>query len=194
MIEKTLEKELNIKSWQANKVIQLIDEGNTIPFIARYRKDITGGLDDEILRKFDTRLKYLRNLEHKKEQIIEKIKNLGKLTNELKEKILSAETLVELDDLYLPYKSKKRTKATIAREKGLESLANTILEQNLAEPVENIAKKYINPELDVNTEQEAIDGSKDIIAEIISENADFRKKIRENTLYHGFIETKVKKR
>lgn len=193
MIEKTLEKELNIKSWQANKVIQLIDEGNTIPFIARYRKDITGGLDDEILRKFDTRLKYLRNLEHKKEQIIEKIKNLGKLTNELKEKILSAETLVELDDLYLPYKSKKRTKATIAREKGLESLANTILEQNLAEPVENIAKKYINPELDVNTEQEAIDGSKDIIAEIISENADFRKKIRENTLYHGFIETKVKK-
>ena len=193
MIEKTLEKELNIKSWQVNKVIKLIDEGNTIPFIARYRKDMTGGLDDEVLRKFDTRLRYLRNLEHKKEQVIEKINGLGKLTKELKEKILSAETLVELDDLYLPYKSKKRTKATIAREKCLEGLANIILKQDLTEPVENIAKKYLNPELDVNTAQEAIDGSKDIISELISENADFRKKIRENTLYHGFIETKVKK-
>lgn len=193
MIEKTLTKELNIQLWQVKKVINLIDEGNTIPFIARYRKDVTGGLGDEVLRKFDSRLKYLRNLESKKEQVLEKIASLGKLTDKLKDKILKCETLVELDDLYLPYKSKKRTRATIAREKGLESLAELILKQEIKEPVENVAKDYVNPEKEVNTVEEAIEGSKDIIAEIISENPDFRKKIRENTIYHGLIDTTVKK-
>ena len=118
MIAKTLEKELNLEQWQVNKVIKLIDDGNTIPFIARYRKDVTGSLNDELLRKFDERLKYLRNLEDKKTKIIERIDNLGKLDDNLKNQILNAETLVELDDLYRPYKSKKRTRATIAKQKG----------------------------------------------------------------------------
>ena len=120
MIAKTLEKELNLEKWQVNKVIKLIDDGNTIPFIARYRKDVTGSLNDKLLRKFDERLKYLRNLEDKKTKIIERIDSLGKLDENLKNQILNTETLVELDDLYRPYKSKKRTRATIAKEKGLE--------------------------------------------------------------------------
>lgn len=178
MINKTLEKELNLKNWQVKKVIKLIDEGNTIPFIARYRKDVTGSLNDEILRKFDERLKYLRNLEDKKSKIIERIDSLGKLNEELKKDILKAETLVELEDLYRPYKSKKHTRATIAKEKGLEPLANIILKQDAKKPILEIAKKYINPKKDVNTAEEAIEGAKDIIAEIISDNSVFRKKIR----------------
>lgn len=190
MIAKTLEKELKIAPWQVNKVIKLIDEGNTIPFIARYRKDVTGSLNDELLRKFDERLKYLRNLEDKKSKIIERIDNLGKLSDDLKNQILNAETLVELDDLYRPYKSKKRTRATIAKEKGLEPLANIILAQDIEKPVLKIAEDYVTNE--VKTPQEAINGAQDIIAEIISDNSSFRKKIRENTLYNGTIETKSK--
>ena len=192
MITKTLQKELNISSWQVNRVIKLIDEGNTIPFIARYRKDITGSLNDEILRKFDERLKYLRNLEDKKNKIIERIESLGKLSDELKKSILNAETLVELEDIYRPFKSKKNTRATIAKEKGLEPLAQIILKQDVEKPVIDIARDYINPEKDVLTAQDAIDGAKDIIAEIISDNSDFRKKIRQNTFHTGKIETKDK--
>ena len=135
MIAKTLEKELNLEQWQVNKVIKLIDEGNTIPFIARYRKDVTGSLNDELLRKFDERLKYLRNLEDKKTKIIERIDNLGKLDDNLKNQILNAETLVELDDLYRPYKSKKRTRATIAKQKGLEPLDSLMLRLFLTIPL-----------------------------------------------------------
>ena len=192
MITKTLQKELNISSWQVNRVIKLIDEGNTIPFIARYRKDVTGSLNDEILRKFDERLKYLRNLEDKKNKIIERIESLGKLSDELKKSILNAETLVELEDIYRPFKSKKNTRATIAKEKGLEPLAQIILKQDVEKPVIDIARDYINPEKDVLIAQDAIDGAKDIIAEIISDNSDFRKKIRQNTFHTGKIETKDK--
>ena len=190
MIEKTLEKELNLAGWQVKKVIKLIDDGNTIPFIARYRKDVTGSLNDETLRKFDERLKYLRNLEDKKEKIIKRIDELGKLDDDLKNRILKAETLVELEDLYRPYKSKKQTRATKAREKGLEPLAQIILAQDVKQSVKKIAEKYITDE--VKTVEDAIQGAQDIIAEIISDNSDFRKKIRQNTFFTGQIETKAK--
>ncbi|MBR7049968.1 MAG: RNA-binding transcriptional accessory protein [Methanobrevibacter sp.] len=190
MIEKTLEKELNLAGWQVRKVIKLIDDGNTIPFIARYRKDVTGSLNDETLRKFDERLKYLRNLEDKKEKIIKRIDELGKLDDDLKNRILKAETLVELEDLYRPYKSKKQTRATKAREKGLEPLAQIILAQDVKQSVKKIAEKYITDE--VKTVEDAIQGAQDIIAEIISDNSDFRKKIRKNTFFTGQIETKAK--
>ena len=190
MIEKTLEKELNLAGWQVKKVIKLIDDGNTIPFIARYRKDVTGSLNDETLRKFDERLKYLRNLEDKKKKIIKRIDELGKLDDELENRILNADTLVELEDLYRPYKSKKQTRATKAREKGLEPLAQIILAQEVQESVKKIAKDYINDE--VKTVDKAIQGAQDIIAEIISDNSDFRKKIRQNTFFTGQIETKAK--
>ena len=190
MIEKTLEKELNLAGWQVRKVIKLIDDGNTIPFIARYRKDVTGSLNDETLRKFDERLKYLRNLEDKKEKIIKRIDELGKLDDDLKNRILKAETLVELEDLYRPYKSKKQTRATKAREKGLEPLAQIILAQEVKQSVKKISEKYITDE--VKTVEDAIQGAEDIIAEIISDNSDFRKKIRQNTFFTGQIETKAK--
>ena len=180
MIENTLEKELNLSNWQVKKVINLIDEGNTIPFIARYRKDVTGSLNDETLRKFDERLKYLRNLEEKKQKVLKRIEELGKLDGDLKNRIINVSTLVELEDLYRPFKSKKQTRATKAKEKGLEPLAKVILAQNLNEPVKKIAEKYVNPDKDVNTPQDAIEGAKDIIAEIISDNSDFRGKIRKN--------------
>lgn len=190
MIAKTLEKELNLSDWQVKKVIKLIDDGNTIPFIARYRKDVTGSLNDTTLRKFDERLKYLRNLEDKKEKIIKRISELGKLNDDLNKKIINAKTLVELEDLYRPYKSKKQTRATKAREKGLEPLANIILKQEITEDVKNIAKDYVNDE--VKSPKEVIQGAKDIIAEEISDNSEFRKKIRRNTFYTGKIETKAK--
>lgn len=190
MIIKTLENELNLRNWQVKKVIKLIDDGNTIPFIARYRKDVTGSLNDETLRKFDERLKYLRNLEEKKEKVIKRIDELGKLSDGLKNKIINAETLVELEDLYRPYKSKKQTRATKAREKGLEPLAQIILRQDVKESVKKIAEKYVTGE--VKTPQEAIQGAQDIIAEEISDNSDFRKKIRKNTFFTGQIETKAK--
>ncbi len=192
MIEKTLQKELNLADWQVKKVIKLIDDGNTIPFIARYRKDVTGSLNDETLRKFDERLKYLRNLEDKKEKIIKRIDELGKLDEDLKNKIFKAETLVDLEDLYRPFKSKKQTRATKARDKGLEPLAQIILKQEVKQSVKKIAEKYVTDE--VKTPEEAIQGAQDIIAEIISDNSTFRKKIRRNTFFTGQIETKVKDR
>ena len=190
MIAKALEKELDLADWQVKKVIRLIDDGNTIPFIARYRKDVTGSLNDATLRKFDERLKYLRNLEEKKEKVIKRIEELGKLDDELKRQILNAETLVELEDIYRPFKSKKQTRATKAKERGLEPLASIILAQDIKENVKKIAKEYVNG--DVKTPEEAIQGAQDIIAEIISDNSVFRKKIRQNTFYNGKIETKVK--
>ena len=192
MIENTLEKELNLSGWQVKKVINLIDDGNTIPFIARYRKDVTGSLNDETLRKFDERLKYLRNLEEKKQKVLKRIEELGKLDDDLRNRIINAATWVELEDLYRPFKSKKQTRATKAKEKGLEPLAEVILAQEVKEPVKKIAAKYVNPDKDVNTPQDAIEGAKDIIAEIISDNSDFRGKIRKNTFFTGQITSKAK--
>ena len=141
MIEKTLQKELNLKDWQVKKVIRLIDDGNTIPFIARYRKDVTGSLNDETLRKFDERLRYLRNLEEKKEKIIKRIDEVGKLDEDLKTQILNASTLVELEDIHRPFKTKKQTRATKARDRGLEPLADIILAQKTRQSIKKIAEK-----------------------------------------------------
>lgn len=187
-IAKSLEKELNIKNWQVNATIELIDEGNTIPFIARYRKELTGSLDDEILRKFNERLDYLRKLEDRKETIINSIEEQGKLSPELKKKIDKAETLIALEDLYRPYKQKRKTRASVAKEKGLEGLANLILEQNTDIPLEETAKYYLSDE--VETVEDAIQGAEDIIAEIISDNADYREKIRKLTFNKGRISSK----
>lgn len=174
--------ELGIKLSQVEATVKLIDEGNTIPFIARYRKEVTGSLNDEVLRKLDERLTYLRNLEARKEQIISSIEEQGKLTDELKEKILAATTLVSVEDLYLPYKPKKRTRATIAKEKGLEPLANLIIAESftLSETDE-----YINPEKEVNDIKDAINGASDIIAEFISDNATYRAYIRKFVFNNG---------
>ncbi|MCC7561888.1 MAG: RNA-binding transcriptional accessory protein [Methanobrevibacter arboriphilus] len=192
MITKTLSNELNIKEWQTEATIKLIDEGNTIPFIARYRKEATGSLDDEILRKFGERLIYLRNLHEKKEKVLKSIEEQGKLTDDLIKTIKKADTLVEVEDIYRPFKPKKRTRATIAREKGLESLANIILEQKTEVSIHEIAKKYLSEEKEVFTIEEAIQGAKDIIAEIISDNADFRKSIREVTFKTGDLSIEAK--
>lgn len=189
----TLAKEFDIKKKQVENTLSLIDEGNTIPFIARYRKEVTGGLSDELLRDLDERLTYLRNLEDRKEEVIRLIDEQGKLTEELKNDILQAEKLQRVEDLYRPYKQKRRTRATKAKEKGLEPLANTILEQDIEiGNIEDIAKEYIDEEKEVNTVEEAIDGAKDIIAEIVSDNADYRKKIRDLNYNKGVIETEEK--
>ena len=170
--------ELGIRKNQAQAAIQLIDEGNTIPFIARYRKEATGALNDEILRNLFDRLTYLRNLEEKKEQVIASIEEQGKLTDELRKQIEEAQTLVVVDDLYRPYRPKRRTRATIAKEKGLEPLANVISLQMLKTPILEEAAKYINEEKEVHTAEEALEGAKDIIAEHISDEADYRIHIR----------------
>ena len=190
MIVKALEKELDLANWQVKKVISLIDDGNTIPFIARYRKDVTGSLNDETLRKFDERLKYLRNLEDKKEKVMKRADELGKLDDDLKRKIVNAETLVELEDIYRPFKSKKQTRATKARDRGLEPLADIILKQDAKKSIKKIAEKFVSSE--VKTPNEAIEGAQDIIAEIISDNPSFRKRIRKETFHTGMIETKAK--
>ena len=190
MIVKTLEKELNLANWQVKKVIRLIDDGNTIPFIARYRKDVTGSLNDETLRKFEERLRYLRNLEDKKEKITKRIEEMGKLDDDLKNSILNTSTLVELEDIYRPFKSKKQTRATRARDRGLEPLAEIILKQETNQSIRKIAEKYVTDE--VKTPEDAVQGAQDIIAETISDNSTFRKKIRQNTFHTGQIETKAK--
>ncbi|MGN0342319.1 MAG: Tex family protein [Roseburia sp.] len=182
-----LAEELGIKKTQAEAAVKLIDEGNTIPFIARYRKEVTGSLNDEVLRNLFERLGYLRNLQEKKEQAIAVIEEQGKLTPELRAQIEAAETLVVVEDLYRPYRPKRRTRATIAKEKGLEPLANVIVLQMTKEPVEKEAEKFVNPEKEVNTPQEAIDGAKDILAERISDEADYRIRIRELTMKQGRI-------
>ena len=184
--------ELGIRKNQAQAAIQLIDEGNTIHFIARYRKEATGALNDEILRNLFDRLTYLRNLEEKKEQVIASIEEQGKLTDELRKQIEEAQTLVVVDDLYRPYRPKRRTRATIAKEKGLEPLANVISLQMLKTPILEEAAKYINEEKEVHTAEEALEGAKDIIAEHISDEADYRIRIRDLTVKHGRIVSAAK--
>ena len=190
-INKKLAEELNVKVSQVEAAVGLIDEGCTIPFIARYRKEVTGSMNDEVLRNLDERLKYLRNLEDRKEAVISSIEEQGKLTDELKAQILQAETMVLVEDLYRPYKQKKRTRATIAKEKGLEPLAAYIMEQNAAEPVEQNAAGYVNDDT-VKSVKDAIDGAKDIIAERISDVADYRTYIRDITMKEGTLVTAAK--
>ena len=193
-ITEILAKELDIKLWQAENTIALIDDGNTIPFIARYRKEATGSLDDVTLREFEKRLTYLRNLAEKREDIIELIDKQGKLTDEIRSAIYDASTLAELDDIYRPYKQKKRTRASAAREKGLEPLAVAIFKQdNSISSVEKEAEMYINEEKGVMTADDAIAGAMDIIAEEISDNADLRKKLRTMTYENGVISSKASK-
>ena len=182
-----LTQELEVQRWQIEAAVQLIDEGNTIPFISRYRKEVTGSLNDEQLRKLHERLQYLRNLEEKKEQVLATIEEQGNLTEELKAQILAAETLVVVEDLYRPYRPKRRTRATIAKEKGLEPLAVLIMLQKLDMPIEEAAADYISEEKEVATAEEAIAGAMDIIAEQISDEADYRIYIRDLTTKQGKI-------
>lgn len=191
-ILKQLKDELNINLWQAEAAVKLIDEGNTIPFIARYRKEATGSLNDEVLRNLGERLTYLRNLEEKKAQVISSIEEQGKLTDELRGQIEDAQTMVAIDDLYRPYRPKKRTRATIAKEKGLEPLAAYISLQMAKEPVEETAKDYISEEKEVLTAEDAIAGACDIIAETISDDADYRTYIRNLTFKEGMITSAAK--
>ncbi len=191
-IIKVLAEELSVKNWQVEAAVKLMDEGNTIPFISRYRKEATGTLNDEQLRKLHERLTYLRNLEEKKEQVLSSIEEQGKLTEELKARIVAAETLALVDDLYRPYRPKRRTRATIAKEKGLEGLANYILLQMCTEPLEKEAEKYISEEKEVADAKAALDGAKDIIAESISEEADYRIYIRNLTMKEGNIVSSAK--
>jgi len=186
-IIKVLASELNIKTSQVEATIKLIDEGCTIPFIARYRKEVTGSLDDEILRKFDERLTYLRNLEEKKEQVLNSIREQEKLTPELEAQILAAETLVAVDDLYRPYRPKRRTRATIAKEKGLEGLANIILLQMTDKPIEEEAKAYLSEDKGVESVEDAIAGASDILAEMVADEAEYRTYIRNITFKEGNI-------
>ncbi len=187
-----LSEELAVQKWQVEAAVNLIDEGNTIPFISRYRKEVTGSLNDEVLRNLFERLTYLRNLEEKKEQVIGSIEEQGKLTDELKEKILAAETLVVVEDLYRPYRPKRKTRASVAKEKGLDGLAQWILDQKADYPLEEEAEKYVNEEKEVKTAAEAIQGAKDIIAEGISDEADYRIYIRNITMEEGTITSTAK--
>ena len=171
-INRRLKEELNVELWQIDAAVKLIDEGNTIPFISRYRKEATGALNDEVLRKLYERLNYLRNLEEKKTQVLSSIEEQGKLTEELKAQILEAETLVVVEDLYRPYRPKRRTRATIAKEKGLEPLAELILLQMTQNTLKQEAAAFLSEEKEVKTEEEAIAGACDILAELISDEAD----------------------
>ncbi len=191
-INQKITEELGVKLWQVEAAVKLIDEGNTIPFIARYRKEATGTLDDEQLRKLYERLVYLRNLEEKKEQVLASIEEQGKLTEELKKQILEAQTQVVVEDLYRPYRPKRRTRATIAKEKGLEPLSTLIMLQKIKESLEEVAKQYINEEKGVANVQEALEGARDIIAENISDEADYRSWIRKQTMQKGHIISSAK--
>ncbi len=191
-IIKVLQQELQIGYQQAEAAVKLIDDGNTIPFIARYRKEVTGALDDEVLRNLDERLKYLRNLEEKKEQVISSIREQEKLTPQLEEQIRAAMTQVAVDDLYRPYRPKRRTRAMIAKEKGLEPLADILFQQQIKEPAERLAENYVSEEKGVASAQEALAGAKDILAERISDNAQFRTYIRKATIEQGMITSSAK--
>lgn len=187
-----IKEELQVEKWQVEAAVKLIDEGNTIPFISRYRKEVTGSLNDEQLRNLDERLTYLRSLEDKKEQVLKSIEEQGKLTDELKEKILAAQTLVVVEDLYRPYRPKRKTRASIAKEKGLEPLAEYILRQEATEPVLNEAAKYASEEKEVKTPEEALQGAQDIIAEMVSDDADHRLYIRNITVEEGIVSSTAK--
>ena len=192
-INEALIQEFSLKPFQVENTLKLIDEGNTIPFIARYRKEATGGMSDELLRDFYDRLTYLRNLEQRKEEVIRLIDEQGKLTDELKEEIENAKTMTEVEDLYRPYKQKKRTRATIAKEKGLEPLALVIFAQESKEDIDKLAEEYIDAEKGVETIDDAKQGASDIIAEMISDVAEYRKKIRSLIYRFGIIQTKAAK-
>ena len=192
-IFKKIAEELNIRDIQVEATVKLIDEGNTIPFIARYRKEVTGNLSDETLRDLGERLTYLRNLEKRKEEIIRLIDEQGKLTDELTIKMAETMVLSELEDIYRPYKPKKRTRATIAKEKGLEPLSNIIYLQMEKRPIYEIAKEYINEEKDVKNEEDAINGALDIIAENIADDSDYRKKIKSYCFREAVITSKAAK-
>lgn len=191
-----LKEELKVEKWQVEAAVKLIDEGNTIPFISRYRKEATGSLNDEVLRDLNERLTYLRNLEEKKEQVLKSIEEQGKLTEELKERIAAAETMVVVDDLYRPYRPKRKTRASVAKEKGLGGLADYIMAQNAEAPIEEEAAKYLHEEEDaakaVKTVEEAVQGAKDIIAEMISDEADYRIYIRDITIEEGKLVSAAK--
>ena len=192
-ISEIIANELGVRKSQVDSTIKLIDDGNTIPFIARYRKEATGGLSDEQLRNLGERLTYLRNLEERKQDVLKSIESQGKLTDEIKSELEKSTTLAEVEDIYRPYKQKKRTRATIAKEKGLEELANTIIEQKDKNNIYEIANKYINEEKDVRTAEDAIAGALDIIAENISDNAKYRKQIKRTCYLEGMITTKATK-
>ena len=177
LLIKTLAEELGQKQSYIENVVTLLDEGNTIPFIARYRKEMHGSMDDTTLRNLETRLNYLRNLQERKGEVLKSIENQGKLTDELSAAIEKATTLAEVEDLYRPYKQKRRTRATIAKEKGLEPLALEIFQQDGSDPAE-LAKQYVDPEKGVETLEDALAGASDIIAEMISDDADMRKALR----------------
>ncbi len=187
-----LKEELQVEKWQVEAAVKLIDEGNTIPFISRYRKEATGSLNDEQLRNLHERLLYLRNLEEKKEQVLGSIEEQGKLTDELKDKILAAQTLVVVEDLYRPYRPKRKTRASIAKEKGLEGLAEFIFAQNTENPLAEEAGKYVSEEKGVASIEEALQGAKDIIAEAVSDEADYRLYIRNITIEEGTITSAAK--
>ena len=187
-----LTEELKVEKWQVEAAVKLIDEGNTIPFISRYRKEATGALNDEVLRNLYERLNYLRNLEDKKTQVLASIEEQGKLTEELKKQILAAQTLVVVEDLYRPYRPKRRTRATIAKEKGLEPLANIILLQMTDKSLEEEAKAFLSEEKEVKTVSDAIAGAKDIVAESISDEADYRIRIRDMTVKKGRVVSAAK--
>ena len=191
-IIKVLQEELQIGYKQAEAAVKLIDEGNTIPFIARYRKEVTGSLDDEVLRNLDERLKYLRNLEEKKEQVLASIREQEKLTPELEAQIRAAATMVAVDDLYRPYRPKRRTRAMIAKEKGLEPLADLIALQMTQEPLAKLAQDYLSEEKEVLTTEDAVAGAMDILAERVSDNADYRSRIRKMTMEQGMISSTAK--
>ena len=191
-IIKTLAQELEIKEGQAEAAVQLIDDGNTIPFISRYRKEMTGSLNDEILRKLYERLNYLRSLEEKKAQVLATIEEQGKLTEELRAQIEAAQTLVTVEDLYRPYRPKRRTRATIAKEKGLEPLAQLILLQKITRPLEEEAQAYVSEEKGVSSAAEAVMGAQDIIAEQISDEANYRTRIRTMTMKEGMLTASAK--
>ena len=191
-INQLIAEELQVKVWQVDAAVQLIDEGNTIPFIARYRKPVTGELNDEQLRILDERLKYLRNLEEKKETVIASIEEQGKMTPELLQKIQEAQTIVAVDDIYRPYRPKRKTRATEAKAKGLEPLANIFILQKSTKTPEQEAEAYIDEEKGVMSVEEAVQGAKDIIAEMVSDNAEFRNAIRNTVMRHGDIVSKAK--
>ncbi len=187
-----LTKELQVQKWQVEAAVGLIDEGNTIPFISRYRKEATGSLNDEQLRALDERLAYLRNLEEKKQQVLSSIEEQGKLTEELKEKILAAQTQVVVDDLYRPYRPKRKTRASVAQEKGLAPLAQFLMAQETDRPLEEEAAKYVSEEKGVADAVEALQGAKDILAESISDDADYRLYIRNLTMEEGVVTSAAK--
>ena len=191
-MNQVLAAELNVKPWQADAAVKLIDEGNTIPFISRYRKEATGSLNDEVLRNLYDRLMYLRSLNDRKAVVLASIEEQGKLTDELKKQIEAVMTMVALEDLYRPYRPKRRTRATIAKEKGLEPLAEILRAQATTRTIEEEATAFVDAEKGVESVQDAIDGAKDILAEVYADDADYRTKLRAMTKESGSLVAKAK--